>query len=122
MIGLSFNTTNDCTMRAPPPSTGSTRMRHSVLSGIVRVGTVRHAISRGGSTATTSLVRLHANFRTLLRPRKRAPGAAASAPSIHSASWHSWLHSPTLVGSETSRHTASGAVSVTTSTLPRFGN
>ena len=56
----------------------------SLLSGNRRVGTVRHAKVRGRSATRTSLMRLHVQGPALFVPRKRAPGAAAVAPFIHS--------------------------------------
>ena len=79
------------TIWVPAPA-GSRVMRQSLLSTNSGVGMVRQAIWRGGSTATTSHVRLQRSQPARLRPRKRAPGAAAVAPPSQLTWRHSWLH------------------------------
>ena len=116
MIGFSFSTTKRCVMRQPPLATGSMEIVHSVLSGYIRDGTVRHENSRGASTRTISFVRAQRTRPTVFLPWKRAPGAGAVAPSSRFASRHSWLHSPMRVTSETIAHTASGAAVLVVST------
>ncbi len=101
-----------------PLPTGSRAMAQSVLSTNLQVGTVRQEIERGGSTLTTSQVRLHRHGPERLRPRNRAPGAAEVAPPSQATRVHSWLHSPVRVTSATTRHTASIGTSTLTSTRP----
>ena len=95
MIGLSFNTSNGCTMRAPPPSTGSTRMSTPCCRG--RAASARSATRARGGVDGDDLV---ASGSTRTPAPCCGPGSARrvrrqSAPSSHSASRHSWLHSPT---------------------------
>jgi hypothetical protein len=60
------------------------------------------------------LVRVHRIPPRRLRPRKRAPTDAPSLGAIQAQPRHSPLHSPTLVTSEMTAHTASGGASMTT--------
>ena len=102
------------TIWVPAPA-GSRVMRQSLLSTNSGVGMVRQAIWRGGSTARTSHVRLQRSQPARLRPRNRAPGAAAVAPPSQLTWRHSWLHSPVRVTSATTRHTDSTGASAITS-------
>jgi hypothetical protein len=79
---------------------------------------VRQAIARGGSTAVTSQMRAQRSQPLRLRPRNRAPGAAAVALPSQCTSWHSWLHSPVRVTSETTLHTSSVEASTRISARP----
>jgi hypothetical protein len=81
---------------------------------------VHQTSSDGASTATTSQVRVHRTHREWFRPRKRTPGAAASAPPSHVPERHSWLHSPVRRTSEITRHTSCTAASTTTATVELF--
>ena len=65
-------TSNVWTIRAPVP-TGSRAMVHSVPSTNLQVGMVRQVMTCGGSTLSTSHVRLHRHGPLWLRPRNRAP-------------------------------------------------
>jgi hypothetical protein len=81
-------TWNVCTIRVPA-LTGLRVMRQSLLSTKSGVGMVRQTSWWGGSTETISHVRLQRSQPDRLRPRNRAPGAAAAAPPSQVTWWHS---------------------------------